>query len=147
MEQTFQYKGYLGSIELSLEDEVLHGKLLYINDLVTYEGDTISELKNAFIESVEDYISFCAKNGKSPEKSFKGSFNIRIPPELHRTAAIEATKQNITLNQFVIQSLENEINGSHNEQRITMIFPIISQPVYKNVDDSNFSSISQSYSL
>lgn len=86
MEQIFQHKGYLGSIELSLEDEVLHGKLLYINDLVTYEGDTIPELKTAFIESVEDYISFCEKSGKSPEKPFKGSFNIRIPPELHRTA-------------------------------------------------------------
>lgn len=76
MEQTFQHKGYLGSIELSVEDEVLHGKLLYINDLVTYEGDTISELKSAFIESVEDYISFCEKNGKSPEKPYKGSFNM-----------------------------------------------------------------------
>ena len=84
MEQIFQHKGYLGSVELSMEDEVLHGKLLYINDLVTYEGDTIPELKTAFIESVEDYISFCEKNGKSPEKPFKGSFNIRIPPELHR---------------------------------------------------------------
>lgn len=113
MNNVFEYKGFLGSAEISMEDAVLFGKLLYVNDLVTYEAETMHELKTAFEEAVDDYVDFCSCHGKEPEKPFKGSFNVRISPELHRKAAFEAEKQGITLNQFVQRSIEHEVDGEY----------------------------------
>lgn len=113
MSNILQYKGFFGSVEISIEDDVLYGKLLYVNDLVTYEANTTSELKQAFEESVDDYLDFCAAHNKEPEKPFKGSFNVRISPELHKAAAIEAEKKGITLNQFVQQSIEYAVGGEY----------------------------------
>lgn len=113
MNNILQYKGFFGSVEISVEDEVLFGKLLYVNDLVTYEAETTSELKQAFEEAVDDYLGFCAAHNKEPDKPFKGSFNVRISPELHKAAAVEAEKQGITLNQFVQQSIEHAVGGEY----------------------------------
>lgn len=62
-----QYKGFCGSADVSLEDGVLYGKIEYINDLVTYEAVTISELKTAFHAAVDDYLETCEMIGKVPE--------------------------------------------------------------------------------
>lgn len=107
MSNILQYKNFYGSIEFSLEDSVLFGKLLYVNDLVTYEGETLQELHQAFCESVDDYIAFCEKMGKEPEKPFKGTFNVRISPELHKAAALKAAGEHISLNQLVSAAVES----------------------------------------
>lgn len=111
MSDFLNYKGYYGSIEVSIEDNVLHGKILFINDLVTYEANNVSGLKTAFQEEVDDYIAFCAEVGKEPEKPFRGTFNVRIDPELHKKAAIEAVKRGLTLNQFVSTAISNEVDS------------------------------------
>lgn len=118
-----QYNGYLGSVECSFEDKCLHGKILYINDLVTYEAETVSELEAAFEESVDDYLATCAEVGKDPDKSFKGTFNVRMTPELHKAAAVAAGTQETTLNEFVSQAVAEKVDGRgdvhhHNEQFI-----------------------------
>ena len=105
------YNGYLGSGECSFEDGCLHGKILHINDLVTYEGQTVPELEAAFKESVDDYLATCADSGKDPDKSFKGTFNVRMTPELHKAAAVSAAVQNIKLNEFVSQAVAEKVEG------------------------------------
>ena len=75
---TIQYKNYHGSIEVSLEENIVHGKILFIDDLVSYQSDTPSDIYNAFKEAVDDYIETCKSIGKEPQKSFNGTFNIRI---------------------------------------------------------------------
>ena len=109
MNNYLTYKGYLGTVLFSSEDEVFYGKVYGINDLITFEGKSVKELKNAFEESIDDYLDSCKALGKEPNKIFKGSFNIRISTELHRKAALNSTKKNISLNDFVKKAISYAI--------------------------------------
>jgi predicted HicB family RNase H-like nuclease len=106
MNDVLQYKGYYANISFSAEDEVLFGKLIGINDLVNFEGESVKELKKAFHEAVDDYLETCKELGKDPEKTYKGSFNVRIPSDLHRQAAMVAATKKLTLNDFVRYALD-----------------------------------------
>lgn len=101
MNNIIQYKSYSAAIHFSAEDEVFYGKVIGLNDLVSFEGSTVKELKKAFKEAIEDYLDTCKRIGKEPEKTYKGSFNIRIPSELHKQAAQYASLQNVSLNDLV----------------------------------------------
>lgn len=107
---SFQYKGFTGTIEVSAEDKILYGKIFGINDLVTYEGESMPALNEAFKEAVEDYIYLCEKAGKEPMKSFKGSFNVRVKPEIHLKAALKSSELGLSLNQFVERAIDHELN-------------------------------------
>lgn len=100
-----KYKGYLGSTEVDVQDNVLHGKLLFIKDLVTYEAATPSELHIAFKDSVDDYLEDCADQGVEPDTPFKGQFNVRVTPELHRQLAVCARAQGKPMNVYVADVL------------------------------------------
>lgn len=104
-----EYKGYYGSVEYSDNDEVFFGKLLFIDDIVTFEGDSVKSLKQAFYLMVDDYIETCKEIGKNPQKPFKGSFNVRIKPELHCEASILATLEGKKLNSFVEEAIEEKV--------------------------------------
>ncbi len=75
----------------------------------TVEGNSTAELKEAFIEAVEDYLDICKRQGKEPQKAYKGSFNVRINPELHKRAVLTATADGISLNQLVEKAVENYV--------------------------------------
>lgn len=100
-----EHKGYIGTVEFSAEDNILFGKVIGINGLVSYEGDSISSLREDFEAAVDDYLEMCEEKGIDPQKCYKGSFNIRISPELHRTIAIMAAAHNKTLNATVEEAL------------------------------------------
>lgn len=103
------YKGYIGSVHYSDEDEVFHGKIEAISDLIMYEGSSVKELKKAFHEAVDDYLETCKEMGREPQKPFKGSFNVRVPSTLHRKAAQKAAMMGISLNQFIQKALEEKV--------------------------------------
>lgn len=105
MNDILQYNGYYASVNFSSVDEVFYGKIIGINDLVSFEGSTVAELKQGFHEAVEDYLETCTEIGKSPDKTYKGSFNVRVPSSLHKQAALFASLNNITLNEFVKTAL------------------------------------------
>jgi predicted HicB family RNase H-like nuclease len=107
----FNYKGYQGSINASIEDKCLYGKILHIRDLVLYEGNTLEELENSFKESVEDYLEHCKAVGKEPNKPFKGSFNIRIGQELHEKAARRAEEIGKSLNDYIKDAIKADIES------------------------------------
>lgn len=102
-----RYKGYFTAIQCDFESGVLWGKIEGIDDLITFEGDTIPEVTAAFEESVDDYLDYCAQIGKQPEKAYSGSFNVRVPSELHKAAAERAFVDGKTLNQVVATALES----------------------------------------
>lgn len=106
---TLDYKGFSGTIEVSPEENLIHGKIIGINDLVTYEALSVEGIKAAFEEAVEDYLDLCKRTGKEPLKSYKGSFNVRVKPEIHLQAALQSAKLGISLNQFVEQAINKEI--------------------------------------
>ena len=109
MNNTMEYKGYVGSVEFSEEDGLFYGKVLGIRALISYEGTTAHELDDDFHGAVEDYLALCEAEGKEPEKAYKGSFNVRIYPELHKQAAIFATTHGISLNSFVENALRTSL--------------------------------------
>lgn len=109
MKDVLTYKGFIGSVRFDADDKVFHGKIEGINDLVTFEGDSVKEIMEAFHEAVEDYIKLCKEAGKEPLKSAKGSFNVRISPEIHKKALEKAALMGISLNQFVQKAIEDEV--------------------------------------
>ncbi len=118
MNDILRYKDYLASVQFNAEDEVFHGKILGINDLVNFEGTSVKELKKAFAEAVEDYLETCKKLKKSPDKTYKGSFNVRIPQDLHRQAAIASSLKNMSLNDFVRFAIDFTLSKSGEIPRI-----------------------------
>jgi predicted HicB family RNase H-like nuclease len=105
MKDVIKYKDHLGSVRFSAEDRAFYGKIEGIDDLVTYEGRSVDELISAFEEAVEDYIALCKKIKKPVEKSYKGTFNVRIDPELHKKASITSASLGLSLNQLVEQAI------------------------------------------
>lgn len=106
MENIIRYKDFIGSVRFSAEDMVFHGKIEVITDLVTFEGASVEELVRAFEEAVENYIELCEELDKTPQRSFKGTFNVCISPELHRRAALVSLERGISLYKLVEESLE-----------------------------------------
>jgi predicted HicB family RNase H-like nuclease len=106
MSTMLEYKGYFGSVEYSGEDEVLHGRLEFIRDLVTYEGTDAKGLKRAFHQAVDDYLALCAEEGRKPDEPLKGSFNVRLGRELHRRAMLAARRKGTNLNTIVSDALK-----------------------------------------
>lgn len=107
--KNLEYKNFTGSIEYSKEDDLLFGKVLGIKSLISYEGKTGQELENDFREAIDAYIADCTQEGITPEKPFKGSFNVRISPELHQKAALLAMEEKTTLNNLVAESIRERI--------------------------------------
>lgn len=109
LKNTLSYKGYTGTVECSEEDECLFGHVLGLDKaVVSYEGETFKELINGFHEMVDAYLDECEKEGVEPEMPYKGSFNIRVSPELHRNIAVYAINHNISLNKAVSDALQRE---------------------------------------
>jgi predicted HicB family RNase H-like nuclease len=79
---------YVGSLELSERDGVFHGKVIGVKALISFEGDSVNSIIEDFHNAVDEYLKFCADNGKEPVKAFKGSFNVRVGPDLHRKAVL-----------------------------------------------------------
>jgi len=109
MKDILMYKDFIGSVHFSADDKVFHGKIEGITDLVTFEGKSVDELEKAFHEAVNDYITLCKEASKEPLKSCRGSFNVRIPSELHIKAMKQAVKLGIPLNQLVQKAIEKAV--------------------------------------
>ena len=109
MANTIEYKGYIGSIEYSAEDKCFFGKLEMIDDLVTFEATNAQDLEDNFHTVVDDYLETCKILGREPQKVYKGVFNVRIEPELHKKVYQEALKAGISLNSFVRQTLSKQV--------------------------------------
>jgi predicted HicB family RNase H-like nuclease len=100
------YKNYLGSVEFDEDERIFHGKLEFIRALVTYEAADAQGLIRAFHDAVDDYLAHCEEQGTPPERPLKGSFNVRIGPDLHRRAVIAAAQAGLSLNAFTARALE-----------------------------------------
>ena len=109
MSNTMEYKGYVGSVEFSEEDGLFFGKVMGLRALLSYEGSTAAELVADFHAAVDDYLALCAAEGTEPEKAYKGSFNVRVSPELHKKLAVCAAAQQMSLNSFVEHALANAV--------------------------------------
>ncbi len=112
MKDMMAYKGYYGSVHYSDEDQVFHGKIEFIRSLVSYEGTDVRSLRKAFEEAVDDYLELCKEESKEPEMPFKGSFNVRTGPDLHRRAMLFAKSKGLNMNSIITDALEKYLSNS-----------------------------------
>ena len=105
-----EYKGYHTKILFDADEMILHGKIEGIDDLVTFESNDTEKIIEEFHSAVDDYLQFCEEVGKSPEKEYKGSFNVRVSPELHRSLCTIAFRMSETLNSVVEKALVNYVD-------------------------------------
>ena len=120
-----EYNGYHASVEFDAEDKIFVGEVFGITDSLNFHGESVSELEEMFKQCIDNYLEVCEKIGKEPDKEFKGSFNIRITPELHKRAALEATNQKITLNQYVLNAIESSLGKKMEQIQQLYIFHTI----------------------
>ena len=104
-----KYKGYTGHVEYDDEAKIFHGQVLGLKDVITFEGETVTEIENAFKDSVNVYLAFCKKRGEEPEKPFSGRFNLRIPKELHAKLSVLAHVEGKSLNSIISDMLQRMV--------------------------------------
>lgn len=104
------YKGFVGSVEFDVDDNILYGRILFIEDIITYEGSTPAELNAAFTESVDEYLEFCTQQQLPPNKPCSGNLNVRLGAELHAKANIAARLKNTSLNAFIVHCVQVELS-------------------------------------
>lgn len=109
MSTILKYKDYIGSVEFSDEDNILYGKVLGIKSLLSYEGNTVKELKADFESVIDDYLELCKTEGKQPEIAFKGSFNVRIDPKLHKKLYLYAQRKHTSINSCVEEAIKTAL--------------------------------------
>ena len=100
-----KYKGYIGHVEYDDEAKIFHGEVIGLKDIITFQGREVGELEKAFKESIDDYLSWCKERGEKPEKTFSGTFNLRIPPDLHAHLSLQAKSMGTSLNAYITQTL------------------------------------------
>ncbi len=105
-----KYKGYQGTVTFDEDAKIFHGEVIGLKDVITFQGTSVDELETAFKDSVDDYLEFCEKKRRSPEKPFSGNLMLRVPPEIHREAALEAEYRGISLNAFLNEAINKEIH-------------------------------------
>ena len=110
MKDMLRHKGYFGSVNYNSDDRIFYGKIEFIRALVSFEGKDADSLEAAFIEAVDYYLATCEKSGREPEVPFKGSFNVRVAPELHERVMLAAKQQGMTLNRFIAETLTQAVD-------------------------------------
>ena len=109
MKNTMTYRNYTGSVEFSEEGGLFYGRVLGIRSLISYEGSTAKELVEDFHGAVDEYLTVRKTEGTAPEVAYKGSFNVRTTPDIHRRAAIYAIEHGESLNSFVMEAMEEKL--------------------------------------
>ena len=112
MSSTLQHRDYEGSVLYSAEDKCLHGRVLGIRDMISYGGKTVEDLEQNFRDAVDEYLAFCQETGKTPNKPFKGSLNIRISHDLHLRASRFAEEHHQKLNAVINEALAEYLQKS-----------------------------------
>ena len=109
MKNILKYRGYTGSVNFDADDMVFHGRVLGITDVIGFEGESVAELEQDFTSAIDDYLEMCQELGKEPEKPFSGRFMVRIPSELHCAIALEAKKENKSINSWIAEICERAV--------------------------------------
>lgn len=100
-----KYKGYIGHVTYDDEAKIFHGEVIGLKDMITFQGKSVDELEQAFKDSVNDYLNWCHERGEKPEKTFSGTFNLRITPELHAKLTLQAKAVGLSLNAYLNEML------------------------------------------
>lgn len=132
MNNILEYKGYHTKVEVDCEDFTIRGKIEGIDDLVNFECEDIKDIETEFHAAVDDYLEFCQEVGKTPEKEYKGSFNVRVSPDTHKKLAQFASKNGESLNSCVEKAILAYINADELEEFRLPPKPFKTESIYKD---------------
>lgn len=106
MKNVMSYKGYTASMEFDADDRILVGRVLHIDDIISFHGESVAEFEAAFKDSVDGYVTSCEKLGQTPEKPASGRMMLRVNPSVHAAALQASAKAHKSLNKWVEQVLQ-----------------------------------------
>ncbi|NIS82914.1 MAG: toxin-antitoxin system HicB family antitoxin [Anaerolineales bacterium] len=109
-----EYKGYVAKVDFDGDSDVFHGEIINLRDVITFKGKSVSQLRKAMRESVEDYLAFCEERNEEPEKPFSGRILVRIDPSLHREIYIRSRGEDKSLNSWIAEKLDAAV-GAYGE--------------------------------
>lgn len=104
---TMHYKGYTARIEFDERDNIFIGRVLGVRSIISFHGETVSELRHEFEFAIEDFLCDCKEQGVKPEKPASGKLMLRVPPEVHGAAIVAAQASGKSLNQWATEVLQN----------------------------------------
>jgi predicted HicB family RNase H-like nuclease len=104
------YKNYIAQVQFDGEAEILYGEVINTRDVITFQGKTPAAVKQAFKDSIDDYLAFCAARNETPDKPFSGKFNLRLSPALHQETFIAAKHEGMSLNNLVTKAINNYLH-------------------------------------
>ena len=110
MTNLLEYKDFFGTVEYSADDNILYGQVVGINGLISYEGDSLENLKADFEAAVDDYLEMCQESDVLPEKTCRGDINVRISPELHKNLVSFAAKHHQSMNTAVENAIREYVS-------------------------------------
>ena len=104
---TMTYLGYVSTVEYSDEDGCFIGRVLGIDDIVSFEGASVKELRTDFENAVNSYVATCQELGKIPERQCSGKLLVRLPSELHHKLTVESGVRGESINNLVVRALQS----------------------------------------
>lgn len=148
MSNILSYKNYSAKVLYSAEDNLLYGKIEGINDLVTFESEDASQVEREFQMAVDDYLDFCKEVGKEPNKAYKGAFNVRIDPDLHRALAIKAALSDTSINHEVEEAVREYVSSSKITNAVkTTVSLMLGNSVSWNTNYVSSNAVPMEYSI
>lgn len=112
---SMNYKGYTARIEFDERDDLFVGRLLGVRDIISFQGDSVAELRSQFQLAVDEYLEECAERGITPDKPASGKVMLRIRPEVHAAATIAAQAAGMSLNQWADEVFEQAVHARRSE--------------------------------
>lgn len=110
-ENLLKYKDYSAVVEFDSERRIFHGEVIGLNDVITFQGKSVSELEKEMKNSIEDYLEFCLKKGKIAEKNFSGTLNLRMDKILHKKVNLLSEKKKKSINEIINEAIWEKIKN------------------------------------
>ncbi|HYW11771.1 MAG TPA: type II toxin-antitoxin system HicB family antitoxin [Longimicrobium sp.] len=114
------YRGYTGSVEYDAGDRILHGRVIGITDIVSFEGTTVEELEADFRAGIDSYLQGCAERGVEAQRPYSGRFVIRLSPEVHRDASIAARLARTSMNSWIVEAIQMRLDAENARRKTRM---------------------------
>ncbi len=104
-----EYKGYIARVDFDDDAGIFFGEVVNLRDVITFQGESVDDVRQAFKDSVDDYLVFCRERGEEPEKPYSGQFVVRLEPTLHRDLSTAARLEGKSLNAWVAERLSQDV--------------------------------------
>lgn len=102
---TMIYKGYKARMDFDTDDKIIVGRVLDIDDIITFHGTSVAEFEDAFHSAVDSYIMACNRLGQEPERPASGRMMLRVDPAVHAAAVKASARNGQSLNKWAEQVL------------------------------------------